>query len=339
VDIILGGLAILVLSFVPMLAYAWMLSWLDRYEKEPFGLLVVGFLWGAVPSIALALILQVVLDIPLMAIQGSSQLTYDLLGASVVAPLTEEGIKVLALLALLLLMRREIDSPIDGLIYGGVVGFGFAAVENAFYFLGALSERGIGSVFGLAFLRAGVFGLNHAMYTGFAGLGIALSLEVRRKAWRPLVVLGGFALAVGAHALHNALATFTSYGGMVSLLLAVLLDWGGVVVLLGVALAAYYVERQRIITYAAALVQAQDIAADEAAVLASTFQRRLARLNALLNGDLRRWRLLRRYYQAVSEAAFAWHRMKRGDGAAGPRFTQLRHQHAGLRAQLTRSTT
>ncbi len=165
----LSGLLILVLSFVPMLLYALVLWWLDRYEKEPFGLLTVSFLWGAVPSIVLALIMQIALDVPLTAIQSSSQLTYELLGASVVAPLTEEGIKALALILLLLLFKREIDSPLDGVIYGGMVGFGFAAVENVFYLFGALTEGGVGEVLGLAFMRVGIFGLNHAMYTGFTG--------------------------------------------------------------------------------------------------------------------------------------------------------------------------
>ncbi len=59
-----GGLLILVLSFVPMLLYALVLWWLDRYEKEPFGLPTVSFLWGAVPSIVLALIMQIALDVP-----------------------------------------------------------------------------------------------------------------------------------------------------------------------------------------------------------------------------------------------------------------------------------
>ncbi|MBN1813813.1 MAG: PrsW family intramembrane metalloprotease, partial [Anaerolineae bacterium] len=162
---ILSSLSILALSFVPMLLYAAVLWWLDRYEKEPIGLLSVAFLWGAVPSIILALIMQIVLDVPLMAIQDSNQLTYELLGASVVAPLTEEGIKALALILLLVLLKREIDSPLDGLIYGGMVGFGFAAVENVFYLFGALTEGGFSEVLGLAFLRAGIFGLNHAMYT------------------------------------------------------------------------------------------------------------------------------------------------------------------------------
>jgi RsiW-degrading membrane proteinase PrsW (M82 family) len=39
-------------------------------------------------------------------------------------------------------MRQEIDSPIDGLVYGGIIGFGFAAVENVLYLASAYVEGG-----------------------------------------------------------------------------------------------------------------------------------------------------------------------------------------------------
>jgi RsiW-degrading membrane proteinase PrsW (M82 family) len=330
----LDGLLILVLSFLPMLVYALVLWWLDRYEKEPFALLAVAFVWGAVPSVILALILQVLLDIPVMLISGSNQLTYDLLGASVVAPLTEEAVKALALFGLLLLLRREIDSPIDGVIYGGIVGFGFAAVENVFYLFGAYADGGIGGVFGLAFLRAGVFGLNHAMYTGFAGLGVALALEVDRKLLKPVPILVGFAVAVGVHALHNALATFAGYGGAAALFLAVVTDWLGVLILLLVAGVTFWLERRRIVAYGERLAQQGVIEDDEIETLKSTFRRRIARLNALFSGDLKEWRSRRRYQQKVTEAAFAWHRAKHGDARAQDRLERLEGEVANLRHEL-----
>jgi len=332
---IAGFLLILVDSFVPMLLYALLLWWLDRYEKEPLGLLTVAFLWGAIPSIVLALIMQIVLDIPVMAISNSNQLTYELLGASVVAPFTEEGIKAVALLLLLLFVRKEIDSPIDGLIYGGVVGFGFAAVENVFYLYGAFSEGGIGGIVGLAFLRAGVFGLNHAMYTAFTGLGVALSLEIKQPLLKIVPVIVGFALSVGAHALHNALATLTGQSGILPLVAAVVVDWAGVLLLLGVAIAAFVIERRRIIVYAEALVAEHVIPASEVGVLKSTFNRRLSGLNLLASGDLRKWRLTRQYYNTVTEEAFAWHRMKQGDRKAQPRLAKLQQTSRRLRGEMS----
>jgi protease PrsW len=308
---LVDALLILVLSFLPVFLYILILWGLDRYEKEPSLLVIAAFVWGAVPSILLALMMQIVLDVPVVAV-SANQLTYELLGSSVVAPLTEEAVKAAALMLLLLFLGREIDSPIDGLIYGGVIGFGFAAVENMFYLFGAYSQGGVENVLTLAFLRAGVFGLNHAMYTGFTGVGVALALEVRQRWLRPIPILGGFALAVGAHALHNGLATMTAYAGPVSFLIAVLADWTGVLVLLGVALGAYLVERRRIVRYAEALVRTGMLPADQVDVLKSTVRRRIARLNRLMAGDLVGWRTLRRYQRAVTEAAFAWHRVTEG---------------------------
>ena len=50
----------LLVAFIPALGYTLLVWWLDRYEREPFRLLVVAFFWGAVPAIALA-----VLPVPL----------------------------------------------------------------------------------------------------------------------------------------------------------------------------------------------------------------------------------------------------------------------------------
>ncbi len=331
------AIVILFLSFAPMLFYAWIFWWFDRYEKEPLPLLVAAFIWGAVPSIVLALIMQLVLDVPITAISPDN-LTYTLLGASVVAPLTEEGVKAAALIILLVFLRREIDSPMDGLIYGALVGLGFAAVENVLYFLGAYMEEGMAGLLSLAVLRAGVFGLNHAMFTSFSGLGVALSLEVRNKLLRPVLVFGGFTLAVIAHALHNAFATFVETTRGISLILAVLADWSGVLILLVIAIVSYYLERKRIVAYSNALVEVHAIPSAEVDILKSPFQRRMARTKVLFGGDIKLWKTMRNYHHKVTDAAFAWHRLNNGDADAQKRLVLLEKSFLALRQELVPSS-
>ncbi len=183
----------------------------------------VSFLWGAVPSIVLALIMQIALDVPLTASRLEPDERLELLRASVVSATfeghqeeeEEEGSPFwrprLALILLLLLFKRGIDSPLDGVIYGGMVGFGFAAVKNVFYLFGALTEGGVGEVLGLAFIV--IFRAQPRYVHGVHG---ARCCPVPRNPKQSATFHSsgrGFMLSLGAHALHNALATLTGVGG------------------------------------------------------------------------------------------------------------------------------
>ena len=196
--------ASVVLGIVPMVVYALVVWRLDRWEKEPVPLLVAAFLWGSVPSIFFAIIAQGILSLPVSGIPEEASFIAQLYQASFVAPVTEEIIKGLGLLLLFAVYRREIDSVLDGLVYGSMIGFGFAAVENVFYFLGQTDPAGL---FVLFFLRAFVFGMLHALFTGLTGVGLALGKFSHRPAMKVLWPMLGLSLAIFTHALHNYFAT------------------------------------------------------------------------------------------------------------------------------------
>lgn len=306
-------IVVLLLSFLPMFLYAGFWWWLDRYEKEPFGLLSAAFLWGCVPAVILAIVFEVILDVPI-AIISPAGIVYDFLGSALAAPFVEETTKGLALLLLLLFWRRELDSPLDGVIYGGMVGFGFAAVENVLYLGSAASEGGLSGALGLAVFRAGLFGLNHAMYTGFTGLGIALALDSRQRGMRFLWPLLGFAAGAGMHAFHNGMATFLSYlESEAPMVVLVAGDWAGVVVLLVVAAVSLMLERRRIRAWGQVYVQHGYLTPQEVQLLSSSFRRWGAALRMLLTFNLAGWLALERYLSAGTELAYAWHRAQRGD--------------------------
>jgi len=333
-DVLIGLVVILFLAFVPMSLYAAVLWWLDRYEKEPLALMAAAFLWGAIPAVIFSIILQVLLDVPIYMVAGEG-VGAELLLAGFVAPFTEEIFKGVALLLLLLLFRREMDSPLDGVLYGGLVGFGFATVENGLYFLGEFGLGGLGGVFELAFYRALVFGLNHAMFTGCTGLGIALARTSPRRQVRFLAPLLGLGAGIALHAVHNAGATLS---GSVCwpLLVSLLVDWGGVVTLLAIVLWTSARERAWIVRHLAEEVQVGTLSRRDYWIVQSYWRRVGERLRTLLGGDFRRWWLLGRYYRLATELAFAKHRLVtfgwEQDGVL--RLERLRRELYELRKRL-----
>jgi len=116
-------------ALIPTAAYVLLLWWIDRYEKEPVGLLAVAFLWGAGPAAILSIILEVAFAAPVSAL-GAESLLGRLLSASVSAPLIEESAKGIALLFLLLVVPKAFDGLLDGIVYGAMIGFGFAMTED-----------------------------------------------------------------------------------------------------------------------------------------------------------------------------------------------------------------
>ena len=106
-------------GFVPALLFAWFLYWLDRYEKEPKALLGAAFTWGFVVAAGGAFIINTVLGVGVYLFTGSEAAT-DLTTASIIAPLVEESLKGLAVLIVFFIFRKEFDSILDGMIYGGI---------------------------------------------------------------------------------------------------------------------------------------------------------------------------------------------------------------------------
>lgn len=333
-EIVIAGLAILILAIVPMIFYALILWWFDRYEKEPLPLIVISFLWGAVPAVIFSLIAQIILDLPLSVLVRPG-IGADLLSASLIAPITEEPFKGLALLLLLLLFRREIDTPLDGIIYGGLVGFGFATTENVFYFFDAYGLGGLGGVLELAFFRAMLFGLNHALFTGCTGLGFALA----RTSPNWAVKIGAPVLGLGAgmslHAIHNAGATLTG-ATCWPLLISLVADWGGVVALLGIMIWTSRREQSWISRYLVEEVRIGIIGPRDYEVIRSYWKRVGERVRTLSGGNFDRWQRLGRYYRLATELAFAKHRWATfgPEQDTGMRIERLRRELYELRRTL-----
>jgi RsiW-degrading membrane proteinase PrsW (M82 family) len=322
---LIGLLLAVIVGFVPMVVYALVLWWFDRYEKEPLVLLVAAFVWGAVPAVIFSLITEVALGFPISLLVRPA--TASLVEAALIAPVAEEIFKGGALMLLFLFFSGEIDSLIDGILYGGLVGFGFAAVENTLYFGGSLIEAGFGQFAALALFRAFLFGLNHALFTGLLGLGMAWGRSASNALVKIGAPLAGLLAGIATHATHNASVTLGAEFGW-PCIFAFASDWGGVVLLLGVLVWCSVREQRWIDRWLDEEVERGTLSRESYQVVSSYVARLVERAQALFDGDLERWWRLGRYYRLATELAFNKRRLSRfpDDEGAQRRVKRLRGQ-------------
>ncbi|MFT4188716.1 MAG: PrsW family intramembrane metalloprotease [Aeromicrobium sp.] len=189
-------------------------GWVDRVHPQPARYVAAAFVWGAVGAVAIA----VALSLAAVGLFDADERQ----AATFVAPVVEESAKGVFLLATFLRGRRVVRGLLDGLFYAGIVGLGFAFVENILYYTGGYigdDETGLSGVSGATtiFVMRGVLSpFAHPMFC--TSLGLAVGLAVMTKSWwaRPFVVLGGWCGSVLLHLLWNGSA---SYGGGVGFVL------------------------------------------------------------------------------------------------------------------------
>jgi RsiW-degrading membrane proteinase PrsW (M82 family) len=295
---------------IPTIVYVLFIWWLDRYEKEPLWLLALAFLWGAVPAAIISVLLELFFDIPIMAVGGEG-LIGTLASVSINAPLVEESAKGIALIGLVLVFHREFDDVLDGIIYGAMIGFGFAFTENlAAYFLPILTTEGLGAGMSNILLRTIVFGFNHAFWTGITGAAVGYARLCPDWGRRILVPVGGWMLAVMLHSIHNIGVTLVEQTFCLSLGVSLVVHWGGLLLLMIVALSVLRKERRWIERGLVEEVRRGALSREEWELLRSAGQRLWVRWYALERGGAPAYRSVGRYYQCATELAFKKHHLR-----------------------------
>jgi RsiW-degrading membrane proteinase PrsW (M82 family) len=284
---------------VPTAIYGLLIWWLDRYEKEPLWLIAVAFLWGSLPAIGLAVVFELGLQAPLSA----SPLGPDLTSWGL-APLVEEPVKAVALIGLFMLARYEFDGPLDGIVYGSLVGFGFSMTENLLYFL--RYDASLGALF---WVRSVFFGLNHALFTSMVGLALGAVRYRRSRSSGLLAFAGGLTLAILFHSLHNYAVRYQFAG----LFFSWLVQSSGVIVVLAVAVLAWRNEQRWIEQELGDEVRAGVISAADYAEIASPARRVRRQIHALLASGWTRYRQTRHLHQLATELAFCKSQLRLDD--------------------------
>ena len=315
-----------VLAALPVGPLVACYMWLDRYEPEPRVLLALGLVWGGVVATGFALVLggvgQVVAPVPEVA------------SLALIAPVTEELGKGLFVLLLLWWRRHELDGVLDGIVYAGMVGIGFAFVENILYLAaaydGAAGAGGVGAVAGTFVVRCLFSPFAHPLFTAFTGIGIGIAVGARGGVLRFTAPVTGYVLAVAAHALWN-FSTLFGLGGFAGTYFLLMVP--AFFLVLGLAVWARRTEPR--VLHAAlhdaaarGLLPAVDIP-----WLIDLRARRASRRHALRVGGRPGLEALREYQRAAIELGFLHHRFLRG--TPPPDFAE-RGQHFVSRIHAVR---
>lgn len=305
----------------PTAVYTLLIWWLDRYEKEPLPLLAAAFFWGMLPAVGIALVSDRLLDLPALTASIGPQSP-----GRGLAPLIEEPAKAIALLALFWFAREEFDGPLDGIVYGALVGFGFSMSENLLFFLAYPQDLPA-----LFWIRGVAFGLNHAFFTSIVGLALG-AVRYRRGVLPALLAMpAALIVAIGFHALHNFAVDYDLPG----MALSWIVQASGVLVVLAVAVLSWRHEAGRIAEQLGDEIRLGVIAAADYQLIASAPARARAELRALLSGGLARYRRVRRLHHLLTKLAFCKHQLSIGDPyASRAQRDDLRRRILALRADL-----
>lgn len=191
------------MAVIPLLVVVPTYLWLDRYEAEPARYLVFAFLWGALVAVVGAFFLN---TFGLQLLVEARWMDPMETGAVYLAPVTEETLKGLGVLLIYLLRRREFDGIVDGILYAGLIGAGFAFSENVLYLGRAYTELGTEGLTATFFLRCLLGPFAHPLFTSLIGIGIGIAVSTRRPGLRVLSVVVGWLCAVLLHGAWNFLA-------------------------------------------------------------------------------------------------------------------------------------
>jgi RsiW-degrading membrane proteinase PrsW (M82 family) len=193
------------IAFVPSLIYLILLRYAEKLEREPWGSLLMVFLWGATLAVIFVILVRGYFKVYLRDNYpelASNLLLLEVITVGIITPIAAELIKPLGLWY----VRVDLDEPEDGLVYGACAGLGFAATENLLYGIFVFTAYGVQSYISMVFLRAISVVLIHASATSITGYGISRAIALTEKRGRLYSLPLFFMVAVAIHMAFNYLA-------------------------------------------------------------------------------------------------------------------------------------
>jgi len=328
----IGILLSILFGIVPMLLFAYMVYWVDRYEKEPLTLLGGVFLWGAIIAAGSAFVVNSFLGLGIYMFTGNQAFT-ELSTASVFAPFIEETLKGMACLLVFLYFRHEFDSILDGIVYAAITAIGFAASENIYYiYTYGFAENGMQGILYMFFVRVILVGWQHPFFTAFIGIGLAISRLSKTPSVRILAPLVGWGIAIFTHSMHNLISTV--FKGMHSVAIGIIFDWSGWIAMIIFVIWALHREKKWIRAQLNEEVLNGVITPQQYQTACSTLAQTIMRTRALFKG---KYRKVDQFFLLTAELAFkkhhAYHQAEAEQNA--PDIARLRLELSQLSPQIS----
>jgi protease PrsW len=182
--------ALLILAISPGIAIVLFIYFRDKYEREPFGMIVSCFFLGfltIIPPIFIELAFERFNPEHLPPPSSFEIFMY----AFMIVGLSEELSKFL-LLRTFPYNTQQFNEPFDGIVYSVVISMGFATAENIFYVM----QSGAGT----GFLRMFTAVPGHAAFGVIMGYFVGLS-KFRQHNFG--LLLAGLVMAVIAHGFYD----------------------------------------------------------------------------------------------------------------------------------------
>jgi len=190
-------------AIIPMLAYLIIIWRFDRYDWEPFKLVLTCYFWGAVGAIIFSLIGSLIFS-GLLSLFASSEQQLDHLGTIIVAPLVEEITKGIFLFVIV--ANRKFDNLTDGIVYGGAIGLGFGMTENFLYFISYGTT--VSDWIAIVIIRTLFSAVMHCVATAIFGAFLGNAKFKGKNKF--LLSLAGLSIAIFIHFAWNFSVSFQS---------------------------------------------------------------------------------------------------------------------------------
>ena len=189
-------------AIIPMLSYLLIIWWADRYDREPFWLVLKNYLWGALGAVTFAIVWSVLIS-ALVSVFVKDEIHLGNIETILVAPFVEEITKGAFLF--LTIRNKKFDNITDGIVYGGAIGLGFGMTENFLYFI--TYGDTLANWMLIVIIRTLFSAVMHCVSTATFGAFLAYS-RFKKTSLKIFYVLTGLIIAIFIHLAWNLSVSF-----------------------------------------------------------------------------------------------------------------------------------